>query len=196
MALERRAPWRWGALEVLPLPPWLRLVLELLVLDALVYLLHRAYHRIPVLWRFHQVHHTDLDLDVTSASRFHAGEVLVSSAAKLVVVALLGISPFGLISFETAMLLAAQFQHANVSLPAAMERPLWWVLVPPAMHRIHHYPARAETDSNFGTILPLWDRLFGTFRSEPRPVSSFGLPEHRDERRLGLPALLTMPFKS
>lgn len=196
MALQRWAPWRNGAFEALGLPTWLRPMLELLVLDAVVYLLHRAYHRIPVLWRFHQVHHTDLDLDVTSASRFHAGEVLVSSAAKLVVVALLGISPLGLVAFETAMLLAAQFQHANVSVPASIERGLWWVLVPPAMHRIHHHPVQAATDSNFGTILPLWDRLFGTFRRGSRSEAIFGLPEYRDERRLSFPALLTMPFKS
>jgi sterol desaturase/sphingolipid hydroxylase (fatty acid hydroxylase superfamily) len=195
MAAARAVPWRFGLFETAGLPFWGRLAGEILVLDLVVYFFHRAYHRFPVLWRFHQVHHSDLDLDVSSASRFHFGEVTVSSAGKLGVVAALGVSPVGLVTFETVMLLAAQFQHANVRLPAAVDRVLWWTFVPPSMHRIHHNPERAATDSNFGTIVTLWDRLFSTLRRRPGPPPSFGLPELRDERGLVLTRLVLLPFR-
>src|SRR5687768_3504508 len=113
MAANNAMPSRVGVFERLALVRGARLVLKVLTLDLLVYFLHRLYHRLPFFWRFHQVHHTDLDLDVTSASRFHLGEVLASAIPKFAAVLLLGISPLGLVSFEVALLLAAQFQHAN-----------------------------------------------------------------------------------
>jgi sterol desaturase/sphingolipid hydroxylase (fatty acid hydroxylase superfamily) len=142
------------------------------------------------------VHHTDLDLDVSSASRFHTGEVLVASIVKLGLVVVLGIAPLGLVVFEVVMLACAQFQHANIRIPATLESLLWRAIVPPAMHRIHHTPIRADTDSNFGTILTLWDSLFGTFhRRAPDPVASFGVPEMREPARLGLVSLAVLPFR-
>jgi sterol desaturase/sphingolipid hydroxylase (fatty acid hydroxylase superfamily) len=108
IAARAAAPWRFGPFQVLALPLWLRIALEVLTLDLLVYLFHRVYHRVPAFWRFHRVHHTDLDLDVTSASRFHLGVVLISAAGKLPAVVTLGISPVGLVSFEVVMLLAAR----------------------------------------------------------------------------------------
>jgi sterol desaturase/sphingolipid hydroxylase (fatty acid hydroxylase superfamily) len=194
VATRRLLPWRLGPLESLGLSPWLRLPAEVILLDLLTYWLHRAYHRLPVLWRFHRVHHTDLDLDVSSASRFHFGEVAVSSAAKLGTIALLGISFPGLVSFEVLLLLAAQLQHANVRLPPRAERALWWTFVPPAMHRVHHAPERAHTDSNYGTLLVAWDRLFGTLRRHPAGPP-FGLAEWREPRLLGLARLLLLPFR-
>jgi sterol desaturase/sphingolipid hydroxylase (fatty acid hydroxylase superfamily) len=185
---------------VVPLPRFvsslgLQILVAVVLLDLLTYLLHRAYHRSPFFWRFHAVHHTDLDLDVSSASRFHTGEVLVSSMVRLGFVLLLGIPLVGLVVFEVALLACAQFQHANVRIPAAVESVLWRTLVPPAMHRIHHAPNRSDTDSNYGTILTLWDRLFGTFsrRAADEPPS-FGLPGTRDPERLGLGPLTILPF--
>ncbi len=196
VAEQRLLPWRYGLFEVTAWRPWLRWPGEIALLDLLVYGLHRLYHRVPVLWRFHRVHHSDLDLDVTSASRFHLGEVAMSAAAKLTLVLALGISPWGLVLFEAVMLSCAQFQHANIRLPAPLERALWATFVPPAMHRIHHRPRRADTDSNFGTVLVAWDRLFGTLRRRALSTDDrFGLPELREERRLGLLELLALPFR-
>jgi sterol desaturase/sphingolipid hydroxylase (fatty acid hydroxylase superfamily) len=183
-----------------PLPrvpsPWVQVLVAVVLLDIVTYVLHRAYHRVPLMWRFHLVHHTDLDLDVSSASRFHTGEVLFSSVVKLGLVVLLGISPLGLVLFEVVMLACAQFQHANIRIPAGLEPILWRTLVPPAMHRLHHTPNRDDTDSNFGTILTLWDSLFGTFnRRAADPVASFGVLELRDPQRLGLVWLAALPFR-
>jgi sterol desaturase/sphingolipid hydroxylase (fatty acid hydroxylase superfamily) len=194
IALARLAPWRLGLFELLALPLWLRLAGEVLLLDLLTYWLHRSYHRVPFFWRFHRVHHTDLDLDVSSASRFHLGEVLTSAVVKLAVFVALGISYQGLIAFEVALLAAAQFQHANVRVPRRLERLLWWSFVPPAMHRVHHSPERAATDSNFGTLLVAWDRLFATFRRHAPGSPPFGLERWRDPRALGLGTLLALPF--
>jgi len=195
LAAAGAAPWRHGPFEQLELPGWIRLPAEVVVLDLVVYALHRGYHAVPALWRFHQVHHSDPDLDVTSASRFHLGEVLVSSTAKFALVLGLGISPVGLVSFELLLLLAAQFQHANVRIGTGLERVLWWTLVPPAMHRIHHHPVREEMDSNFGTLLTLWDRLFGTMRSDCTDEGRFGLPEAERDAVSRLTSLLSMPFR-
>jgi sterol desaturase/sphingolipid hydroxylase (fatty acid hydroxylase superfamily) len=187
-------PWRIGIFELTGAPLWLRLPVEVVVLDLATYWLHRSFHRVPLFWRFHRVHHTDLDLDVTSASRFHLGEVLISAIAKLALVTAAGISFQGLIAFEVLLLLAAQFQHANIRLPGRLEGILWWTFVPPAMHRVHHSPHRTETDSNFGTLLVAWDRLFATLRRAGGGEPQFGLLEWRENARLGLRALLGLPF--
>jgi len=195
--LEARAAWP----VPLPLVQWLpglvpRIAVAVVLLDLVTYGLHRAYHRTPFLWRFHAVHHTDLDLDVSSASRFHTGEVVLSSAAKLGVVAALGLPAAGLVAFEVTLLACAQFQHANVSLPVRVERMLWRTFVPPAMHRIHHAPDRSDTDSNFGTILTLWDAAFGTLNRRRRDgAPAFGLPGARDPGRLGFGRLALLPFR-
>jgi sterol desaturase/sphingolipid hydroxylase (fatty acid hydroxylase superfamily) len=195
LAANDAAPWRYGPLQLLAFPIWIRIPLEVVVLDLLVYGLHRTYHAQPLLWRLHRVHHTDRDLDVSSASRFHLGEVLVSASAKFSVVQLLGISPVGLVVFEIVMLLAAQFQHANVRVPAAAERALWRVFVPPAMHRIHHHPLRAATDSNYGTLLSAWDRVFATLRRDAPSDREFGVPELPEAQSLGLIALILLPIR-
>lgn len=195
IALGRMAPWRVGLFELAGGPLWLRLPAEVVVLDLLTYWLHRAYHRMPFFWRFHRVHHTDLDLDVSSASRFHLGEVLTSAVAKLLFIVLAGISFQGLIAFEVALLLAAQFQHANIRIPGRLEAFLWWTFVPPAMHRVHHSPERLETDSNFGTLVVAWDRLFATLRRHTQNAPPFGLREWRDSAALGLRSLVLLPFR-
>ncbi len=186
---------RLGFLRGLNLSVWARVPLEIVLLDLVTYFLHRAYHVVPLLWRLHVVHHSDMDLDVSSASRFHTGEVVVSSILKIGVVVVAGISPQGLVVFEAVMLACAQFQHANIRLPGRLESGLWLALVPPAMHRIHHTPTREDTNSNYGTILTGWDRLFGTLRRRaPDPVSLFGVEALRDPRSLGITRLLVLPF--
>jgi sterol desaturase/sphingolipid hydroxylase (fatty acid hydroxylase superfamily) len=195
IALSRLAPWRMGVFELSGAPLWLRLPLEVLLLDFATYWLHRSYHRVPLFWRFHRVHHTDLDLDVSSASRFHLGEVMISAVAKLALVVAAGISFQGLIAFEVTLLLAAQFQHANIRLPQRLEALLWWTFVPPAMHRVHHSPHRLETDSNFGTLLVAWDRLFATLRRKAHDTPPFGLSEWREGAALGVRRLLALPFR-
>ncbi len=188
-----------GALPYAPLglisfPFPLRIAIEVMLLDLLTYWLHRAYHLVPVLWRFHLVHHMDLDLDVSSASRFHPGEVTLSALAKLVVVLLLGISSIGLVIFETIMLLCAQFQHANIAVSPTLERYLWHMLEPPEMHRLHHTPAVSDTNSNYGTIFTFWDRLFGTLNARHRvPSESFGVKELHQPSQ-GFYKLLLFPF--
>ncbi len=185
-----------GLLRPLGLSAWTRIPLEIVLLDLVTYLLHRAYHVVPLLWRLHVVHHSDLDLDVSSASRFHTGEVIVSSIVKIGVVVLIGISPQGLVVFETVMLACAQFQHANIRLPGRLESGLWWTFVPPAMHRIHHTPTREDTNSNYGTILTVWDWLLGTLRRRPPdPMPSFGVEALRDPRALGITGLVLLPFR-
>jgi sterol desaturase/sphingolipid hydroxylase (fatty acid hydroxylase superfamily) len=169
-------PARFAPLRAAALPAAVTLLLEVLLLDLFTYFLHRAYHAAPLLWRLHRLHHSDVDLDVSSASRFHTGEVVVSSVLKLGFVALLGVSATGLAAFELVMLACAQLQHSNLRLPAGLERALWWSVVPPAMHRIHHWPDACDTDSNVGTIVTAWDRLFGTLNRKPAPaVPRFGL---------------------
>jgi sterol desaturase/sphingolipid hydroxylase (fatty acid hydroxylase superfamily) len=196
LTAQGRLPAGFAPLPRLTSKAWVQILVAVVLLDLLTYALHRAYHLSPFLWRFHVVHHTDLDLDVSSASRFHTGEVFFSSVAKLGAVTLLGIPPSGLVVFEAAMLACAQFQHANIRIPAGVERVLWRTFVPPAMHRLHHAPNRQDTDSNFGTILTLWDSLLGTFNrraADDRP--SFGIPQMRDPKVLSLESLAALPFR-
>src|SRR5512141_753140 len=153
LTAQGRLPAGFAPLPRLTSSVSVQIVVGVVLLDLLSYALHRAYHRSPFLWRFHLVHHTDLDLDVSSASRFHTGEVLFSSVVKLGAVIVFGIPPSGLVVFEVVMLACSQFQHANIRIPARLESILWRTFVPPAMHRLHHSPKPKDTDSNFGTIL-------------------------------------------
>ena len=168
------------------------LVVDILILDLLIYWWHRANHEFPFLWRFHQVHHLDRRLDSTSAVRFHFGEVLLSAAFRGIVVVLLDIPFAAIILHETVVLIAAIFQHSNVRLPKGLERALGWVIITPGIHWIHHHAVRNDTDSNYGTLLSLWDRLFGSMSPTQRhPEMPIGV-EYDKERSLG--ELLLLPF--
>ncbi len=168
------------------------LVLDILILDLLIYWWHRANHEIPFLWRFHQVHHLDRRLDSTSAVRFHFGEVLLSAAFRCMVVVMLDMPFEAIILQETIVLIAAIFQHSNVRLPKGLERALGWVIITPGIHWIHHHAVRSDTDSNYGTLLSLWDRLFRSLSpTQRRPDMRIGV-EHDQDRNLG--ALLLLPF--
>ncbi len=169
------------------------LLLDLLLLDLLIYWWHRANHELPLLWRFHEVHHLDRTLDTTSALRFHFGEVLLSAAARAGVVVLLGIPFVSVLVFETLVLLSTIFHHSNLRLPAGLEHALSRLVITPSIHWVHHHARRADTDSNYGTILSLWDPLFGTRSAiSRRPEMAIGVERRRE---LGFVGLLLRPFQ-
>ncbi len=187
----------WGLLPLLALPVWLETLVSLLVLDLLIYTQHRLFHRTPVLWRIHRMHHTDLDLDVSSGTRFHPLEILLSLAIKLAAVVLLGASPLSVLLFEILLNATSMFSHANLRIPLPLDQRLRLLLVTPDMHRVHHSILPKETDSNFGFNLSCWDRLFGTYRAQPdagHDRMQIGLKQWRDQEELGLGALLLIPF--
>ena len=185
-----------GMLRWLPLPAAIAAVAGFLLLDWSVYAWHRLNHRVAWLWRFHLVHHTDLDLDVTTAFRFHTGELLFSVGWRTLVILALGAGPALLLVYEIAAQAATAFHHSNWALPAAMERRLNLVLVTPAMHGIHHSVVERETNSNWSVVLSWWDRLHATFRREPpNETLTIGLPAWRRPRELGVAHLLALPFR-
>ncbi|HEX2441466.1 MAG TPA: sterol desaturase family protein [Methylomirabilota bacterium] len=166
-----------------------------LLLDWSIYLWHRLNHRVSWLWRFHLVHHTDLDLDVTTAFRFHAGELLLSVGWRTVAILAIGPSPALLVLYEVVTQSATAFHHSNWRLPARVERALALVLMTPALHGIHHSIVEAETNSNWSVVFSWWDRLHGTGRGEATGERlTIGLPAWRDARELGLIRLLALPF--
>lgn len=154
----------WGLLPALGMGPTAASVIGVILLDATFYLWHRANHRVPFLWRFHRVHHSDPDLDVTTALRFHAGEVLLSISLRLTQVLALGVPAEAFLIYSGAFQAAVLFHHSNLRLPAQFDRALSWLIVTPRLHGVHHSQVRAETDSNYSVLTSLWDRLGGTLR--------------------------------
>src|SRR5262249_19945041 len=148
-----------GVGQLVPLPEWARFILGFLLLDLSFYYWHVANHKVPLLWRFHNVHHIDPDLDVSTGFRFHFGEVLLSTLFRVAQVGLIGMSFATLAVYEAVFQANTLFQHSNVRLPIRLERLLNKVLVTPRMHGIHHSQVRPETNSNFGVVFPFWDRL-------------------------------------
>ena len=190
-AAERGA---FGLLHRLVLPPAAAWVVAILLLDYTMYLWHRLNHRMPLLWRFHLVHHTDLDLDVSTALRFHAGELLLSCGWRAAQVALIGPPVPLVVVFEAVFETATAFHHSNWRLPQALDRALASVVVTPRMHGIHHSTLEVETNSNWSVMLSWWDRLHRTLRLERsgEPPLVIGLPAYRAP--LGPVSLLTLPF--
>ena len=195
--LARRAERRRrGLVQRLPLPDWARDLLGVLLMDYTIYVWHVLTHKVPVLWRLHLVHHIDLDLDASTALRFHALDMLVSIPWRAAQVALLGISPRALGTWQGCFFLSVLFHHSNLRLPAGLERVLSRLLTTPGMHGIHHSATRGETDSNWSSGLSLWDHLHGTFAGDvPRPFVRIGIPAWRDAAETGLGASLRMPFR-
>jgi sterol desaturase/sphingolipid hydroxylase (fatty acid hydroxylase superfamily) len=194
-AARRASKRRSGILYLLPLPGVARAAIGFLLLDYTMYLWHRLNHHVPALWRFHRVHHTDLDLDVTTAFRFHFGELLASVAFRAAQVTALGAGPRAVLVYEVIMQAATAFHHANIRLPVWLERALNAAIVTPRMHGIHHSVKEEEVGSNWSVIFSCWDRLHRTF-SPPlpeRPVT-IGVPEYREPEGLTLRRLLAMPF--
>jgi sterol desaturase/sphingolipid hydroxylase (fatty acid hydroxylase superfamily) len=168
---------RFGLLNLVGLPGPARFLLALVLLDGWMYVWHRANHAVPLLWRFHRTHHSDRHMDVTTATRFHLGEHVGSAALRLGLIPVLGFGLWHLLVYETLVVVVTMFHHADISL-GRWDRWLRLVVVTPDMHKVHHSDRRPETDSNFSTVLSVWDRLAGSFRmpADPRAVV-FGLKE-------------------
>ncbi len=195
---ELAATRGWGLLNLAGSPFWLALPVGLLALDLTIYWQHRLFHRIGPLWRMHRMHHADLDFDVTTAVRFHPIEILLSIAIKLAMMALLGPPALAVLLFEVGLNAGALFNHANVAIPARVDRWLRLLVVTPDMHRVHHSIRQDETDSNFGFNFPWWDRLFASYRAQPadgHEGMTIGLEAFRDCAELRLDRMLTQPFR-
>ena len=183
-----------GLLNNLDLGWPIRFVLGLVLLDCWMYSWHWANHVIPLLWRFHRMHHSDRHMDVTTATRFHLGEHLFSSVLKLGLVPLLGLEVWHLLAYDTLVIAVTQFHHADISL-GRWDRWLRLVIVTPDMHKVHHSDWHPETNSNYSTVLSIWDRLLGSFRKRDDPGTIvFGLKEFTDPDWLGVAGMLKTPF--
>ncbi|MFH1034669.1 MAG: sterol desaturase family protein [Pseudomonadota bacterium] len=184
-----------GALNALKLPQALRVLLTVVFMDFMLYVWHLLNHEVPLMWRFHRVHHTDLNMDVSTATRFHIGELSLSAIVKISLIYLIGADPLSVIIFESALVLSAQFHHSSLRAPAWLERAWWVLFVPPSMHRIHHSVKIKERDSNYGTIFSLWDRAMGTLvKGVDQAAIKIGVGGHFDPEKLGPVRLLAMPF--
>jgi sterol desaturase/sphingolipid hydroxylase (fatty acid hydroxylase superfamily) len=185
----------WGLLYHVQLDPFLNIVLSLILLDFIAYAVHRLYHRVPLLWRFHRAHHSDLDIDATTSLRFHLGEVLITMGIKGFSVIVLGISPAGFLLSETVTLAAALFSHSNLKLPNNLELHLQLAIVTPSMHWIHHSRRPVEHNTNLGAVFSGWDRLFGSYyMGVARHDIHFGLDEYPTPEDVSLLRFARMPF--
>jgi sterol desaturase/sphingolipid hydroxylase (fatty acid hydroxylase superfamily) len=184
-----------GLLHRAGLPAPLALGIAFLILDVFTYWWHRANHRLPLLWRFHRMHHSDPRMDVSTATRFHLGEIAISSAMRLPLIALAGISIQSILLYDFVLLLATQFHHANLGLPAKLDWLVRYAIVSPNMHKVHHSSKRVETDSNYASVFSVWDRVFGTYRERNDYHGiRYGLPGFEQERMQTVAGLLATPF--
>ncbi len=164
----------------------------ILLLDFWTYCWHRLNHRIPFLWRFHRVHHADREMDVSTAGRFHLGEIVMSSTLRIPLIALFGVYAWELVLYETVMFAVVQFHHANITVPPAVDRALRTIIVTPYMHKVHHSRIRVETDSNYSSLFSVWDRIGRSFRMRDDPDAiEFGIDGPDGER---FAELLKMPL--
>ena len=189
----------WGLLNHFRIHFWLAVPVAVIALDFVIWLQHVMVHAIPLLWRLHRVHHADPDYDVTTGARFHPIEIILSMLIKFATILLLGPPVVAVIIFEVLLNATALFNHGNVRLPTGIDRILRWFVVTPDMHRVHHSVEDDETNSNFGFNLPWWDRLFGTYRNQPRGGHvgmTIGIRGYREPREVSwLPGLLVLPFR-
>ncbi|MEX0283676.1 MAG: sterol desaturase family protein [Paracoccaceae bacterium] len=186
----------WGFFNHRSWPVWLEIILAVMLLDLAIWAQHLMTHKVPLLWRFHRVHHADRDIDVTTAIRFHPVEIAFSMLVKIGLVYPLGVAPVAVVIFEVLLNGTAMFNHANWKLPASVDRALRLVLVTPDMHRVHHSVNRVEHDSNYGFALSIWDRMMGTYRAQPmegHDGMTIGL-EWQDTRPGRLGWALWLPF--
>ncbi len=192
---QRAAGRRQGLAQRLPGPAWMRDALAFLAMDYTIYIWHVLTHKVPALWRLHLVHHVDLDMDASTALRFHAADMLVSVPWRAAQVALVGASPRALRLWQAFFFASVLFHHSNLRLPPGWERRLARVLTTPGMHGVHHSTVRSETDSNWSSGLSLWDHLHRTFRGDVAPGEiQVGVPGYRDPAAIRLRPTLAMPF--
>ncbi len=186
-----------STLEIIAGSTALSVVLGILLLDCWKYVEHRLFHHVPILWRLHLVHHSDLDTDFTTTERHHPLEAILGIGGLLGIVYLLTIPPLAIAIYFLIAPGVSLFSHANVRVPVALDRWLRWVIVTPSVHIIHHSAAQPETDSNFGTLLTVWDRIFGTYRTSSTAEDAarvIGLEYFRDQRWGRLDKVLFQPF--
>lgn len=189
----------WGLFNHFQLPFWLAALASIVIMDMVIYLQHVMVHAIPMLWRLHRVHHADPDFDVTTGARFHPIEIILSMLIKFATILLLGPPLLAVVIFEVTLNAMAMFNHANFKLPLGIDRVLRWLVVTPDMHRIHHSVEDDETNSNFGFNLSCWDRLFGTYREQPRgghEAMHIGIHKYKQLQEVSwIHGMLTLPFK-
>ncbi|HJO49032.1 MAG TPA: sterol desaturase family protein [Candidatus Scalindua sp.] len=187
----------WGLLNNIAINSYVKLFLAVLILDLIIYLQHVMFHTVPWLWRLHRMHHTDLDFDVTTGSRFHPIEIILSMIIKMLIVAALGAPPVAVIIFEVILNATAMFNHGNIRIHINADRILRLLVVTPDMHRVHHSVKPDETNSNYGFNFPWWDRLLGTYKAQPEDnhlKMTIGLNQFRESRYLRFHWLLIQPF--
>jgi sterol desaturase/sphingolipid hydroxylase (fatty acid hydroxylase superfamily) len=187
----------WGFFNQFELPTLLKTVLSVLILDLAIYLQHIMFHVVPLFWRLHMIHHTDMDFDVTTGVRFHPIEIVLSMGIKIMVVFLIGPPPIAVVIFEVLLNGTSMFNHGNVRYSRSIDSILRLLVVTPEMHRVHHSTIRWESNSNLGFSFPWWDRLFGTYRPQPTQghlEMTIGLDQYKDPRKLTLPWMLVLPF--
>jgi len=190
---------QWGVLNIIHLPDWLTILFSLALLDMLIYWQHRLFHKVPLLWRLHQVHHADPHIDSSSALRFHPIEIILSLIIKGGAVVIMGIPAFAVILFEVLLNGFAIFNHANIRLPRKSELILRQIIVTQVLHRIHHSQIVRESNCNFGFSVIWWDKLFGSYAGIASKADNnidIGLAEYPDAKQNAhLWGLLVMPFQ-
>lgn len=195
-ALRWSADKPFGLVHLVRLPVWLQFTISFLLMDLIFYYWHLANHRVPFLWRFHNVHHIDPDLDVSTAFRFHFGELALAAAMSVVQVSVIGISAWAFAIYQLAFQVEVIFHHSNWRLPIGFERLLSKIIVTPRMHGIHHSQVRRENNSNFGTIFTFWDRLHRTLGLNiPQSAIVVGIPAYMLPQDNGVANALLLPFR-
>ena len=188
----------WGIFNYYDVSPVVAVIASVVAMDFIIYLQHIMVHAVPMLWRLHRVHHADLDFDVTTGARFHTFEIILSMLIKFATIVVLGPPIVAVVIFEVVLNATAMFNHSNVCLAPGLDRVLRWIVVTPDMHRVHHSVEDDEANSNFGFNLPWWDRLFGTYRDQPRAGHenmNIGIHTYRDPRLVSwLHGMLWLPF--
>ena len=188
----------WGLLNHFHVPYVVAIILSVIAMDFIIYLQHVMVHAVPALWRLHRVQHADLDYDVTTGARFHPIEIILSMLIKFATIVVLGPPIIAVIIFEILLNATAMFNHGNIHIPKGIDRVVRWFIVTPDMHRVHHSVEDDEANSNFGFNLPWWDRLFGTYRDQPRGGHidmTIGIHKFRDPKQVDqLPGMLALPF--
>lgn len=189
----------FGLLQLLNFPDIFSVLIAIILLDFIIYAQHVLFHRVPLLWCLHQVHHADRDIDVTTGLRFHPIEIIISMLIKISAVVLLGVPVVAVIIFEIILNAMAMFNHSNVRLPKVVDAVIRLLLVTPDVHRVHHSVIYAETNSNYGFNLSIWDRFFGTYRAQPELGHDkvvIGLPDLQQAPTHQLGWMLRLPFMS